>query len=461
MLLHETAEVLEGKLYKMSFNVLWLTFIFFPLLALMVWITDPHALYIFFATVGVLSPIWLPLFLFGYLWISWVHYARHQYWFNTEWILLEIQLPPEVEKSPLAIEVFLSSIFHTGSETTFINRIWEGKFRNTWSLEIASVEGRIGFYIHIRKGWRSAVEGRIYGQFPEAKIFEVEDYIAKIPYNNDEYDMWCGEYGKGEPQAAPIKTWEKFELGEELDEPKIHTDPISNVLEVFSNMGKGECVWVQFIIKAHAKEDWFGLYKFRDSFRDKAHAAIHKIVGEAAARAKEIAEHELKLHDPAQLAQVTGRGMTMLTEEERDKIKAIEENMGKWVYECGIRVVYVAKKESYSGIKGAFLFRLFDAFKGPFNRIGGIPGRGMIGFDYPWEDPLGFRRNRIKTLFYNHSKYRAYFFVPYDQVPNYLSVEELATLWHFPSTGVETPGLNRVAAKTAEGPSNLPGLEQH
>ncbi len=83
----------------------------------------------------------------------------------------------------------------------------------------------------------------------------------------------------------------------------------------------------------------------------------------------------------------------------------------------------------------------------------------MIGFDYPWEDPLKFRRNKLKELFYFHSKHRAYFYVPYDQAPVYLSVEELASLWHFPNTGVEAPGLNRVAAKVAEAPHNLPGLE--
>lgn len=461
MLFYETAQVLEDKMWKISLNAVWLSFIFVPLFGFVVWMVDPKALYAFFTTLAVLSPLWFPLFLFGYLWISWIHYVRHQYWFGTEWILLEIQLPPQVEKSPMAMELFLTSIFHTGSETTFINRIWQGKFRNTWSLEIASLEGRIGFYIHARRAWRPAIEGRLYGQYPEAKIVEVEDYVSKIPYNNDEYDMWCGEYGKGsKPAAAPIKLWEEYELGEELDEPKTRTDPIANILEVFSLMGKNEYCWVQIIMRAHAKEDWFGFYRFKDAFKEEANKAKQEIVAEAATRAKEIAAHELKLKDEA-VAQAAGRGMTMLTEEEREKIKAIDENMNKFIYECGIRVVYIAKKEQFKGINGAFFFRLFDAYKGAFNRIAGIGGRGMIGFDYPWEDPLGFRRERTKNLFYFHSKYRAFFYVPYDQRPEYLSVSELASLWHFPNTGVEAPGLNRVAAKVSEGPGNLPGLPTH
>lgn len=451
--------MLEDRMYKMAFNIVWLSFVLVPAFLLVVYLADPSALIGFLTVFVALSPIWLPVILLGYLWISWIHYARHIFWFGIDNVLLEIQLPPEIEKSPMGIELFLSSIFHTGSETTFINRVWQGRFRNTWSLEIASVEGHIGFYIHCRRAWRNAVEGRIYGQYPEAKIFEVEDYIEKIPFNEEEYDMWCGEYGKrGKAWVAPIRTYEEFELHEELDEPKTRTDPITNMLEVFSLMGKGEYVWMQIIMRAHAKEDWFGMYKFGDAMKKNAHDRIHDIVSGAAKRAKDIAAHSLGLHDESQQAQVAGRGMTMLTEEEKEEIKLIEHNMAKFIFECGIRVVYVAKKEKFKGINGAFLFRLFDAFRGPFNWIGGIPGRGMIGFDYPWEDPLGFRKRRIKNLFFFHSKHRAFFYVPYDQKPEFLSTEELATIWHFPNTGVDTPGLNRVAAKVAEAPHNLPSL---
>ena len=271
--------------------------------------------------------------------------------------------------------------------------------------------------------------------------------------------MWCGEYGKfaNKPQAAPIKTYVDYELDKETDEPATRVDPITSILELFNNIGQGEYAWMQIIMRAHAKEDWFGMYKFADAFTQQAHEYIKKKVAGAAKRAKEIVVEELKIEDKTQQAQATAR-MTMLTEEEKEEIKAIERNMGKLVYECGVRAVYIAKKEKFKGITGAFLFRLFDAYKGQFNRLFGILGRGMIGFDYPWEDPLGFRRTRLKNLFYFHSKHRAFFYVPYDQKPEFLSTEELASLWHFPNTGVKTPGLNRVAARVGEPPSNIPGL---
>ena len=48
MLLYETARVLEDKLWKMSFNSIWLSFLLFPLLGLFVWAVDPSAFYAFF-----------------------------------------------------------------------------------------------------------------------------------------------------------------------------------------------------------------------------------------------------------------------------------------------------------------------------------------------------------------------------------------------------------------------------
>src|SRR5262249_34185776 len=151
------------------------------------------------AMVVALSPIWLPLYLFTALYITWVHYVRYKYWFWRETGVLEIQLPPDVVKSPLSMEIFLNSFWTTGSETTMFDRILRGGFRSIWSLEIASNEGRISYYIHGPKVWMPAIEARIYGQFPEAKVFKVDDYVSKIPFNLKEYDIWGEEFRKQNP----------------------------------------------------------------------------------------------------------------------------------------------------------------------------------------------------------------------------------------------------------------------
>ena len=37
-----------------------------------------------------------------------------------------------------------------------------------------------------------------------------------------------------------------------------------------------------------------------------------------------------------------------------------------------------------------------------------------------------------------------------------MSTEELATVYHIPSSGIETPGLARIQSATSEAPPNLP-----
>ena len=81
-----------------------------------------------------------------------------------------------------------------------------------------------------------------------------------------------------------------------------------------------------------------------------------------------------------------------------------------------------------------------------------------MNYNHVWQDFRNIRKNIEKKIGFRHYKQRAYFYVPYDQEPIFLTTEELATLWHFPSSIVQTPGLNRVAARRSEAPPNLPTL---
>jgi hypothetical protein len=419
-------------------------------LACFAWVWDPPTVPATVAMLVALSPIWLPFFLGTMLLVTWVHYVRYHFWFNREMTLLEIQLPAEVTKSPEGIEIFLSSIYNTGSETTFLNRLWKGGFRPVWSLEMASNEGKISFYIHCMKVWMHAVEGRIYGQYPEAKVMEVDDYVTKVPFNLDDYELWGSEYRKMNAVGAiPFKTYVDFSLDKDTDTPETKTDPMVNIWEVMNLMGKDEYLWMQIIIRGHAKQDWYGFPDKDDAFVEDGKKKIKEFMAGAAKRAQEV----LKESDI-----VDGKMNALLTEGERDTVKAIEHSFSKNIFDSGMRIVYIAKKEKFKGITGAFLYRGFQVFR---NKDSGIIGtRGMIRFDYPWEDFMGIRERQIKKLLHFHYKYRAYFNVPYDQVPMYLSTEEIATLWHFPWSSTKTPGLNRVPAKTETAPSNLPILPQ-
>ena len=417
---------------------------------------DPAALHAVFLAVAAMSPVWIPLFLFTTFWVQWMKYIRSMFWFSQEMTLLEIVLPPEVIKSPLAMELFLTSIWNSGGEATFLARIWRGNFRPIWSLEIASNEGRISYYIHTRKALRNAVESRLYGQYPEAKILEVEDYASKVPFNLHEYEIWGCEYTKLAPGPVPIKTYVDYQLDKNTDTPEIQVDPLTNMLEHMASIGKDEYVWLQFIVRARKKDEWNGFYLKADSYKDDAKAVIQRMVLEAAGRSKKILE-ELHIDDPDKTAlkQAASRGAALLSEGERKKVEAIERALSKQIFECGIRAVYLAKKTQFNAGNIGSLALMFNPFRA-IDLNGLVPTRGMSIFDFPWQDFHNIRRTIIKKLLMFHYRNRAYFYVPYDQVPVFFTTEELATLWHFPSSVVQPPGLERIAAKRAEAPAGLP-----
>ena len=453
---HETAVRLTKWIESWVLEPILITTLWLFLLIGIVLTVDPVAFYAILTTLALLSPIWLPYALGVGLWIVWIDYVRFIAWFNDEKIVLEIQVPAEIEKSPHAMEVVFASIWNATGETTFISRFWRGRSRPIWSFEIAGNEGKIGYYIHGSAAWRNIIESAIYGQFPEAQVRQVPDYTNAVDFNLDEWDNWNAEYKKSgynketaDVQALPIKLYTQFELDKNTDVPETKIDPLTNILEMMNTCGKDEYLWVQYIVRARNKDDWYGIQARKtDDFKDPAIARIQTIMAGAAKRAQTV----LKEADI-----IEGKMNALLTDGEKKEIEAIERNMGKPIFEAGVRIVYVGKKERFRRVMGAPLYRGFEPFHGEFNEIKGAGSRGnMVRWDYPWEDFRGIRKAMVKVNQFFFYKHRAYFWVPYDQTPVFLSTEELASLWHFPGSAVKTPGLNRVASQRSTAPPNLP-----
>jgi hypothetical protein len=450
---HGGAEHLTKWINGWAFEPVAVMPIVFILLVWTAYALDPVAVEAVFALMVALSPLWLPVALLTMFWHQWIHYIRFRFWFspiNTP-ALLEVTLPPEVEKSPLAMEIFLTSLHQGGGETTFLHRVWRGQMRMVSSLEIASNHGQVRYYIHTRAGWRNIIESRLYGQFPEAQVREVDDYARQIPTNLVGYSLWGTEYQKGEPDALPIKTYIDFNLDKNPDTPEIQTDPISQMLELMGSIGPDEHMWVQFIIRARKKDEWYGFYLSADKYMDGAKKVIADIAKGAVERATAL------VGDEAEKKKVGARGATLMSEMERRKVESVERSMSKLLFECGIRTIYAAKGDAFKGVNISNLVTFFAPFRGVGKQTNSIGvTRGLAYFDYPWQDWGELRQNIERRNLIFRYKHRAYFGVPYDQTPIFMTTEELATLWHFPSSAVRTPALNRVPAKVSEAPLNLP-----
>ncbi len=437
---YEWAEKLQEKAEGKGDDPFFLSIARVTILCIIAFFIDSSALRGTAFALGMLAPLWLPLLLAEVIFISFVDYKRFIFWFSIDRVLLEIQLPPQIQKSPEAIEVILDSLWNAGGETNEYDRIFLGKMRAVWSLEIASNEGKISFYISMPRAWKNITSARIYGQFPEARVEEVEDYVTKVPFSLNTYDLFAMEYEKGDPAALPIKTYKQYDLDKNTDSPETRVDPITHLLELFSSIGKDEYMWLQIILRARKKDEWRGLY-FGDTYKESAEKEIKKVIQGSIKRAEEIKQQ-----------------FPTATKGENQRIENIQYALTKVPFDCGVRSMYVAKKDAFKPQNIGALVNLFVPLRGntgEFNSLS-VANRGLIRYQYPWQDFKDILHTKDKKHLWFWYANRAYFYVPLNQVPTYMNTEELATIWHFPNESIVTPGLQRVPSRTAEAPTNLP-----
>jgi hypothetical protein len=376
-------------------------------------------------------PIWLPLITGVVFWELWVRYVRYLFFIKTEMTVIEIKIPRDVFKSPAAMEIVLLSLHQTGQESTAVDRYWKGQVRAWSSIEIASIDGEVRFYMWIRKNIRDIVESQLYSQYPNIEVTEVLDYTKAFVFKPDVSDMWGAHYVYTKPDAFPIKTYVDYGLDKDPDEELKH-DPLTSILEFMGTIKPGEQLWLQFIVRAHRPEKRRGFFSSKEDWRKAAEVEVKTI-----------------------LEKVKAEGRQRPTPGETDQIYAIERSLGKFPYDAGIRVIYAIPDKNkmsrtiITGLRG--LMRPFNSFS-----LNNFKPDRTTDFDYPWEDFQNVRLNRMKRRMLDAYKRRSFFFYPYKYKAMVMTNEELATLFHFPGQVAQTPGLPRIPSKRAQAPTNLP-----
>ncbi len=384
------------------------------------------------------SAVWIPIVIFEWAWGMWTRYVRYAWEIKQEKVLLEIKLPAETMKSPLAMELVLLGLYQTGGEGTPIDRYWDGKSRVWFSLEIAAIDGEIHFYIWTFKSQRAVVEANIYAQYPDVEIHQVEDYTEKVFFDPAKYDLAGCRFEATGPDPLPIKTYVDYGLDKDPDE-EFKIDPMTPLIEFMGSIKKGHQAWVQIIVRAHTQEKTPTNEKYPDKWKDEAKDLIKKIVEESAV---ETAEGE-KVPNSVKLT--TGQ---------KDRIEAIERSVSKYAFDAGIRILYIAPKDIFDKGNGGGLTGSFKQFNAP--HLNGFKPADAMGFDYKWQDWSGKKLLRRKIEHFAAYCHRGYFHYPFSAKWTVLNTEELATLYHFPGSAVRTPALKRIPSKRADAPSNLP-----
>ena len=406
---------------------------------------------IVFNIVLVLLPIPVLIMVALMFWNRWISYIRTTFVNSQEMVLLRIKPPKEVDKSPKAAELFLTALHQTGGEGTWFAKYWEGKTRAFFSLEIASINGEVGFYIYTRKSLAGYLENQLYAQYPTAEVKEVDDYVYEVDYSSGDYAVWGTNMTLTTKDAYPIQTYVDFGLDKESEE-SAKVDPLTSMIEFLGSVKEGHNVWNQIIVRAHKKEDtahskivfWNPLSWFekQDNWQEEAKEEIKKIKEDSAPKGEDGKPDISK---------------AQLTEGDKLKISALERSISKYGFDVGIRSIYIAPKDDFdSGNIGGMI----GSFKqyGSLN-LNGFKPTGTTGVNFPWQDITGKKVKRKKEKIFNAYVNRGFFHPPFKSTrlkPFILNTEELATIYHLPGLSVATPSFDRISSKKSEPPANLP-----
>lgn len=400
-------------------------------------------------TVIALVPAMLAALFAFMAYETWVEYKSETFAAKQKYSLLEIRIPKEVNKSPLAMELFLSSLHITGGDSnTWWDKLTSGKSRPRFSLEIVSIGGDVSFFIWTRSGLRKFIESQLYAQYPGIEVREVPDYTSDIEFNPSEMNLWGFDIALNKSDVYPIKTYVDFGLDKDPKE-EFKVDPITPVLEFLGSLQKGENVWIQFIVRAHKPDlKKVGESKLLDRWKEEAKEEIEKI------REKTLSKTE---DDKG--------GKPNPTKGQIEVINAIERNVSKLGFDCSGRAIYFANKDVFDGANISGLTSVFKQYSS--EGLNGFKPIAVPGFDFPWQDFKGKKLIKLKQKKLNAYKERS----PYnsskgmglkiikDEGPAYqfvFSTESLATVYHYPGNVAQTPTFARVLSKKGEPPANLP-----
>jgi len=401
-------------------------------------------LFIFAWVVGTM-PIWiLPAAVAGG-WKAWVWYVQSNFLSKREPLLLEVKIPRELVKSPRGMEQALAQWWIYSGETTYFHRKWLGQVRPIFSLEIASFGGDVHFYIWTWKNYRKVVESSVYAQYPEVELVEVEDYASKYRFDPSKEMVYATDY-RYEPRndAYPIKTYVEFELDKDPKE-EYKVDPLAQIVERMSVLAPDEQIWLQIVITMDMEVrrkpgGWF--WETEQRFKGLAMAEVDKIRKEQA----EVKgpEEDWKRFSRVQMHRVN------------EQIRVIERNMSKHPYHVGVRGVWISSPEHF-GPQGWNNMRWIWTPVGNPQYLNQLrPRRWHTPFDYPYQDVWDLRWNLHAERFFDCYRRRAHFYAPYTLPDNLMSTEVIATLWHPIPTAIASPGVQRIPAKKAQPPPNLP-----
>ena len=421
-----------------------------------------NLLQILIVTIGYLMPIPLSVIALN----LWHHYRQERFIMGIKWVLLEIQVPRDVVKSPAAMELIFTNAFYHKSNKGFWEQFIQGAPWFWFSLEIASIDGRVHFFIRTPTRMRNLVETQIYGQYPQAKVVEVDDYAFHVPQykKNGDWNMWGCEFTKLKADFLPFKTYKGF--GDDLKtgvKEEFKIDPITPTIEYLGSLPRGQQVWIQTIVRWNLKKYHSHIKGGHVEFNEAAKEFLDVLL-----------QDYIRLQENADRPNSFAK-QTFLPEHLKPAVEAVTKGLAQVHFDCGIRLIALSDNRLCTEDQFQNLRRevrlLFRQYASP--SVNELERVNSTQFDAPWSDPTGLALTKIKKRMLDWYRMRVFFHPPIQYAIKYpplidrlfpahkanifvVSAEELATLFHFPGMVSETPSFKRIESKIAKPPSNLP-----
>lgn len=409
--------------------------------------------WMFFANIGWM--ILAVIFLIGVREI-YLEYMQGKFAAGLKYVFLAIDIPKGNVQSPKAVENLFTYLGGAHGSISFWEKWFEGKFQQSFSFEIISIDGYTQFLIRTPIESRFLLESAIYSQYPDAEISEIDDYTTGMPtkFPDEEWDIWGAEFIQSAPEVYPIKMYQEFEhnFGESETQFK---DPMASLMDLCSSIRQGEQLWMQFIV-IPTGFDWI----------KKADKEVDKILGKEVKKEGnvikfitwlgDLSEHIFAIWGDVKPKESKSLSMMELTPKKKKQIEAIQMKASKLGFGFKLRVVYIAKKELLnrakvvSGLVGwikQFAALDLNNFK---------PDMNMTATKTAYFSKDSRLITKKNTLMQNYIERSTA-----GRNPGVLNIEELATLWHFPlEANVKAPFIQKAPGRKADAPASLPIFEE-
>lgn len=392
--------------------------------------------------------------------------ARGKWYSGMKRVCLAIDMPRDNEQTPKATEAMFTHLTAIYAGYTKAEKFVEGRIPVMIAFEIVSLEGYIQFIIHCPERNRDFIEATVFAQYPEAEITEIPDYVNNFPSKFPcEYEIYGTEFGYKNEPYYPIKTYQDFFDKDAMEELRFK-DPMAAILESMSIMSKGEYQGFQIVLRNPGGG-------FEKKIISAGQEEINRLMGiktTTSSKKNPIFVFFGDFFSTIFTSKLSSWGDQPVTEKsdlmawesklslsDKNKVQAIESKLSKAMFQVKIRFFYMAKKEIMNKSKGISTF-----FGSTFQFVNSDGNALKSNGEITTLDPEYFlknsRRNYRKNQFMAAWKKRH---LSLGGPPIVMNVEELATLFHFPSSQVKTPNLSKIDSKKIEPPTDLPIVEDY